>query len=162
MAQVAYCCGSQHIIHGSELTDRFSSDCQVVEALAEQINELVEHITADGAYDKNPVYQTLSEYFPSADIVIPPDSDAVYNKQSHVQRNRNLQEIKTFGRMNWQRARDYGRRNYSELCIQRYKKILGNRLHAKELQRQKNETLIGCGILNKMTKLGMPESYRCV
>ena len=86
--------------------------------------------------------------------------DAVYNKQSHPQRNRNLQEIKTFGRMNWQRARCYDNRNYSELCIQRYKRILGNKLHAREFSRQKNETMIGCGILNKMTGLGMPASYR--
>ncbi len=62
--------------------------------------------------------------------------------------------------MQWQRVRKYGQRNYSELAIQRYKKILGNRLHARELSRQKNEALLGCGILNKMTGLGMPKSYR--
>jgi len=32
--------------------------------------------------------------------------------------------------------------------------------HARELSRQKNEALIGCGCLNKMTGLGMSESYR--
>ena len=65
-----------------------------------------------------------------------------------------------FGRMNWQRVKEYGNRNYSELCIQRYKKILGNKLHAREFSRQKNEGMIGCGILNKMTRLGMPKSRR--
>ena len=63
--------------------------------------------------------------------------------------------------MNWQRVRKYGRRNYSELSIQRYKKILGDALHTREMSRQKNEAMIGCGVLNKMTKLGMPTSYRC-
>lgn len=29
-----------------------------------------------------------------------------------------------YGRMNWQKHREYGKRNYSELAIQRYKKIL--------------------------------------
>ena len=52
-------------------------------------------------------------------IIIPPDRDAVYDKNNHQQCNRNLQEIKTFGRMNWQRVRKYGRRNCSELAIQR-------------------------------------------
>ncbi len=85
----------------------------------------------------------------------------MYNYGNPAQRNRNLQEIKTFGRMNWQRVRNYGFRSYSELAIQRYKKILGNRLHAKDLSRQKNESMIGCGVLNKMTSLGMPASYRC-
>ncbi len=152
---------TDHIIHGSELTDRFSSDCNSVDPLTEQIDELVDHITADGAYDKKTVYKTLTDYFPNADIVIPPSSNAVYRKHNHPLRNRNFQEIKAFGRMNWQRARFYGRRNYSELSIQRYKKILGPALHARELSRQKNESMIGCGILNKMTKLGMPASYRC-
>ena len=152
---------NKHIIHASDLTDRFSADCKSVETLAKQIDTPVDHMTADGAYDTNSVYQTLSNYFSNSDIVIPPDSDAVYNKGNHAQRNRNLQEIKTFGRMIWQRVRNYGRRNYSELCIQRYKKILGNQMRARELARQKNEAVIGCGILNKMTNLGMPISYRC-
>ncbi|MEO8965269.1 MAG: hypothetical protein ABI370_11420 [Gammaproteobacteria bacterium] len=102
----------------------------------------------------------ISSKFKSADIVIPPSRDAVYNNENHTQRNRNLQEIKTFGRMNWQRIKKYGNRNYSELCIQRYKKILGNKLHAREFARQKNESTIGSGVLNKMTNLGMPSSYR--
>lgn len=115
---------TDHVIHACVLTDRFISDDTAVPDLLEQIDGEIEHVTADGAYDKNPVYNAVSKKFPEAEIVIPPDSDAVYNKTSHPQRNRNLQEIKTFGRMNWQRVRNYGRRNYSELCIQRYKRIL--------------------------------------
>ena len=152
----------KHMIHAGLLTDRFVSDDSAVSELAGQIESEVSHITADGAYDKNPVYDTLSTYFEQAEIVIPPDSDAGYHKNSHPQRNRNLQEIKTFGRMAWQRVRGYGKRNNDELAIQRYKKIIGNRLHARKLPRQKNEAMLGCSILNKMTSLGMPASYRCV
>ena len=152
---------TKHIIHSSELTDRFVSDNKVVKPLVKQIENSVDQVTADGAYDKNPVYEILSECFNTADIVIPPDNGAVYNKNNHAQRNRSLQQIKTFGRMVWQRIKNYGRRNYSELGIQRYKNVLGNKLHARELSRQKNESTIGCGILNKMTGLGMPVSYRC-
>ncbi len=150
----------EHIIHAAELTDRFTSDDSAIDNLIEQVDETVEQITADGAYDKNPVYDKLSEKFSDAEIIIPPSSDAVYSKNNHRQRNRNLQEIKTFGRMQWQRVRNYGKRNYSELAIQRYKKILGNTLHARELTRQKQETMIGCGILNRMTGIGMPDSYK--
>lgn len=152
----------QHLIQAGLLTDRFASDDSAVADLAEQIDSEVSQITADGAYDKNPVYETLTEHFNHAEIIIPPDSDAIYHVKNHPQRNRNLQEIKTFGRMNWQRVRNYGKRNYAELAIQRYKRILGNRLHARELSRQKNETMLGCGILNRMTSLGMPVSYRSV
>jgi hypothetical protein len=149
-----------HIIHGCELTDRFVSDDSIVCDLLRQIDVEVIQFTADGAYDKNPTYKELADQFPEAEIIIPPYIGAVYSNQSHPQRNRNLQEIKTFGRMNWQRARGYGNRNYSELCIQRYKRILGNKMHAREFSRQKNEAMIGCGVLNKMTSLGMPVSYR--
>lgn len=152
---------TQHIIHGCELTDRFVSDSQMVEPLAKQIKCSVNHITADGAYDKKPIYNLLSRHFTNAEIIIPPYRDAVYGRNNHPQRNNNLQKIKTFGRMVWQRVTNYGRRNYSELAIQRYKKILGNKLHSREMSRQKNESMIGCGVLNKMTGLGMPASYRC-
>ena len=149
-----------HVIHAAILTDQFVADDQVVGDLIKQIEVTVDNVMADGAYDKNPVYQTLSDALPDANIIIPPDSDAVYNKQNHPERNRNFQEIKTFGRMNWQRARNYGKRNYSELCIERYKRILGNTLHARELSRQKNEAMMGCGVLNKMTGIGMPISFK--
>jgi len=152
---------NKHIIHSVELTDRFVSDDQVVENLIGQIDNDIDQLTADGAYDKNPVYETIAEKFPNAAIIIPPDSDAVYNAKAHPQRNQNLQEIKTFGRMHWQKVQGYGKRNFSELAIQRYKKILGNKLHARKLECQKNEAMLGCGVLNKMTQLGMPASFRC-
>ena len=151
---------AHHIIHASELTDRLTSDECCVENLSKQISYEVGHISSDGAYDRHHVYETLSDHFQNADIVIPPKNSAVFNKDNHAQRNRNLQEIKTFGRMVWQKVRDYGRRNYSELAIFRYKNILGTALHARELSRQKSETMIGCSILNKMTGIGMPKSYR--
>jgi hypothetical protein len=63
--------------------------------------------------------------------------------------------------MHWQKVQSYGNRNISELSIQRYKKILGNKMRSRKLARQKNEAMLGCGVLNKMTQLGMPISYRC-
>jgi hypothetical protein len=94
------------------------------------------------------------------DVVIPPRSNAVLSDNSAAMRNRNIQEINDHGRMQWQKQREYGRRNYSELGVQRYQKILGDSLHAREITRQKQEAMIGCGVINKMTSLGMPESYR--
>lgn len=105
---------TKHIIHGGDLTDRFTADCQGIETLAKQVTASVNHITADGAYDKNAVYETLLHHFTEALIIIPPNKDAIVNKKNHRQRNRNIQEIKTFSRMLWQHIRHYGRRNYSE------------------------------------------------
>ncbi|CAM4437547.1 MAG: IS5 family transposase ISLlo3 [Legionellaceae bacterium] len=151
---------NKHIIQACELTDRFVSDDSAVAPLVDNIDLVVGQITADTAYDKNTVYTVCSKRFLQADIVIPPAVTAVSHKRNHPQRNRNLQEIKELGRIAWQKHRCYGQRNVSELAIQRYKRIIGNTLHAREFVRQRQEALIACGVLNKMTALGMPKSYR--
>ena len=92
----------------------------------------------------------------------PPREDAVLNAKAAVLRNRNIEEIKKNGRMAWQKNREYGRRNLSELAMQRYQKILGDTMHARDFDRQKMEAMIGCSVLNKMTSLGMPISYRSI
>lgn len=71
--------------------------------------------------------------------------------------NRNLREIKIYGRMKWQNDRDYGKRNQAERAIGRYKRILGNRLYSREFTRQRQEAIIDCSILNKMTCLTLAE-----
>lgn len=88
--------------------------------------------------------------FPYADIVIPPQKGAAENKENEFYRNRNILEIKYYGYIQWQKRLDYGKRNNSELAIQRYKRILGNKLHSRDFIRQKQEAIIGCSILNKM------------
>ena len=149
-----------HYFEACELTDRFTHDDQLVKPLLAQIHEPIDHFSGDGAYDENPIYDALITHSPNVDVVIPPRSNAVLNDHSAAMRNRNIQEIDAIGRMAWQKERQYGRRNLSELGVQRYQKILGDALHAREITRQKQEAMIGCGVINKMTSLGMPASYR--
>lgn len=87
--------------------------------------------------------------------------DEKVNSKSDA-RNENLREIKEHGWMQWQRNREYGRRNYAELGVQRYQRILGDAMHARNIERQTQEAMIGCGVLNKMTSLGMPQSYKTI
>jgi len=149
-----------HYFEACVLTDRFGADESQVPPLLDQIDRDIDHLTADGAYDKSPVYDAILDHSPDADIVIPPREDAVISDKANKLRNRNLQEIKTLGRMRWQEKRNYGQRNYSELAVQRYQKILGDKMHAREFKRQQQEAMIGCGVINKMSSLGMPQSYR--
>lgn len=150
----------EHYYEACSLTDRFNSDESQVGGLLEQIENKIDHLTADGAYDKTPVYESIITHSPNADIVIPPRHDAVASNKVADVRNRNLHEINTHGRMQWQKERNYGQRNYSELGVQRYQRILGDAMHAREFERQKAEAMIGCSVINKMTSLGMPLSYR--
>jgi len=149
-----------HYFEACVLTDRFSHDDQQVEPLLEQINDTIDHFSGDGAYDETPVYDAVVNHSPSVDVVIPPKSNAVLNDKAAPQRNSNIIEIAARGRMGWQKRRQYGRRNLSELGVQRYQRILGNAMHARVIVNQKQEAMIGCGVINKMTSLGMPASYR--
>src|SRR5262249_13404288 len=114
-----------HYYEACALTDRFCSDDQVVEDLLGQIKEPIDQCAADGAYDKTPVYDAIHAHSPEADVVIPPSDGAVLNDAAASLRNRNIQEVKENGRMQWQRTRHYGKRNYAELGVLRYKRILG-------------------------------------
>jgi hypothetical protein len=149
-----------HYFEACTLTDRFTHDDTQVEPLLEQISEPIDHFTGDGAYDETPVYDAVTAHSPNADVVIPPRSNAVEHDTAAPLRNRNIREIEEQGRMGWQKNREYGRRNFGELGFYRYQKILGVSLHAREFGRQEQEVKIGCGVLNKMTSLGMPASYR--
>lgn len=64
------------------------------------------------------------------------------------------------GRMAWQKDRQYGRRNYSELAFYRYQRVFGSSLHSRDIKRQEREVILGCGVMNKMTPLGIPTSHR--
>ena len=151
-----------HYIEACILTDRFSHDDRQVRPLLEQIESPIDHFSGDGAYDETPVYDAVTEHSPNATVVIPPISNAVLNDNAAAQRNQNIAEIEVMGRMQWQREREYGRRNYSELGVQRYQKTFGDTMHAREFSRQKQEAMIASGALNKMTSLGMPQSRRSV
>ena len=48
-----------HYFEACVLTDRFSHDDQQVEPLLEQINDTIDHFSADCAYDETPVYNAV-------------------------------------------------------------------------------------------------------
>lgn len=141
---------NHHIIQTSELTVRKTQDMEVVDDLITPMNEGIEQVTADTAYDANKIYLSLQKKFRHVDVVIPPKKGSRYHKKNAWMRNRNVEEIQYYGRMAWQTNRKYGNRNKSECAMGRYKRILGNKLHAREFSRQQQETIIGCSILNKM------------
>lgn len=151
-----------HYIYAAVMTDKNTMDDAVVDALCEQIDMEVGQVSADRAYDENHVYETLEQHFPEADIVIPPKDNLFYDEEKkHAKRCRAMLEIAAKGKMGWQAAHHYGKRALAELAMQRYKRTFGNRLHARELPNQKMEMMLACGVLNRFTSLGMPQSYRC-
>ncbi len=80
--------------------------------------------------------------------------------QLESERDKAIHSIHEIGRRRWQKESGYTRRSLVETAIYRYKTILGGRLRARNLQSQRIEIKIGCSILNRITVLGMPDSYR--
>lgn len=146
------------------LTANSVSDDAVVKDMLEQIEQTLLSCAADGAYDKRRVYDALNGHSPDADILIPPRKNARIwqhgnSKKERLQRDENLRYIRKYGRKQWKEDSGYHIRSLAETIMFRLKIIFGDNLSARLLETQSTQTLIRCLALNKMTQLGMPESY---
>ena len=74
-------------------------------------------------------------------------------------RDENLRCIRCVGRKRWKQACGYHRRSLAETTVFRVKTIFGNRVRSRSFEGQAAEMLIRCAALNRMTHLGMPDSY---
>ena len=143
-----------------ELTPDDVGDITAVPDLLDQITDTVGSVTADGAYDGDTVYDAVLQRHPDADVIIPPRSTAVVSGTGTSRRDEHLETIEKHGRLGWQRRSGYGRRSLVETAMYRYKTLIGRRLHTQTLPHQKTEAKIGCSVINRMTRIGMPVSVR--
>ena len=152
-------------IVASALTDSGGDDAGEVPALLGQVEGEIASVTADGAYDGEPVYHAATSRQPDRppDVVIPPRASAVASTEdagAQSQRDRHIQLIAEKGRMAWQRATGYGQRSHAETAVGRYKAIIGPRLRARSLPAQQGEAAIAVEVLNRMLRLAKPASVR--
>ena len=152
-------------ILASELTTTEEGDAALVGPLLDQITGAIASVTADGAYDGEPVYRAVAERQPDppAAVIIPPRASAVPNPTADTtpsQRDQHIRMIQDKGRLGWQKAVGYGKRSLGETAVFRPKTIIGRSLRARTLSSQKTEARIACSVLNRMTRLGMPVSQR--
>src|SRR6202789_4167195 len=80
------------MIMAQTLTDQDTDDPSQVGPLLDQIDDPIGQVTADGAYDGAPTYQTIAQYGDSIEVVIPPRSTAVPSGEPGppMQRERHL------------------------------------------------------------------------
>ena len=147
------------------LTENSISDDAAVEVLLEQIEQEIGEFAADGAYDKRKVYDCLNAHSPDVKILIPPRKNARIwkhgnTKAERLKRDENLRSIRKHGRKEWKNNSGYHVRSLSETAMFRLKTIFGDELSARLLETQTTQALVRCAALNKMTHLGMPQSYQ--
>jgi len=128
---------------------------------------VIASVTADGAYDGEPTYAAAGarQHHPPPDVVVPPRASAVPSSDGsdgNVQspRDRHIQPMAEQGRMGWQSATGYGRRNQAETAMARYKHLIGPKLRARSLPAQKGEVAIAVAVPNTMIRTAKPVSVR--
>jgi hypothetical protein len=74
------------------LTDQDADDPPQVSPLVDQIDGPITRVTADGAYDGTPTYQTIAAHGDGIEVVIPPRPTAVRSTEptSPTQRDQHL------------------------------------------------------------------------
>jgi hypothetical protein len=140
-----------------------AADDDVLPDLLAQVGGEIRQVSADGAYDKRKCYEALEEY--GARAVIPPRRDAKIWQHGNSaglpwQRDENLRAIRRLGRRRWKQRAGYHRRSLAETAFFRLKALFGPAVQARGFAQQATDLFLRVAALNRMTHLGMPESYR--
>jgi len=154
---------SSEIMAATVSTNDFRDDALLFDLL-EQVEAEIDQVSGDGIYDSAKCYKLLQER--QARASIPPCRDAVLRaKPELTERNANIARIAQLseggqdGRKQWKQESGYHRRSLVETGFFRLKTIFGDTLSPRHFDAQANELLIRCAALNRMTQLGMPQSY---
>ena len=140
------------------ITDKDELDRHLLPALLKQTEAEIMAVCADGAYDFEQCYKAIKGR--EAKALIPPRRDAIIRgKSPFEQRDENLREIRKKGRKQWKLKSSYHKRSLVECAFFRLKTIFSDKLKSRTTERQKTEAELRCLALNRMTKLGMPQSY---
>ncbi|AGI74569.1 IS5 family transposase [Octadecabacter arcticus 238] len=147
-------------IRAIEANSSSIGDAPVLPDLLNQIppDEEIGSVTADGAYDTRKCHNAIAAR--NAHAVIPPRKNAkLWRPDTPGARARNeaVRSSKYLGRALWRQLSGYHRRSRVETkmhCV----KLLGQRLSARDFDRQVAEIQIRAAILNGFTALGIPQT----
>ncbi|MBD9529806.1 IS5 family transposase [Paracoccus sp. PAR01] len=145
-------------IRAVEFTSSDIGDAPMLPGLLDQIppDQEIGSVTADGAYDTRKCHDAIADR--GAAAIIPPRRNAKPWKPTSVgavARNEAIRASKYLGRTLWQKWSDYHRRSRAETkmhCM----KLLGQRLMARDPNRQVAELQVRVAVLNGFTALGIP------
>jgi IS5 family transposase len=139
------------------------SDGEVLPDIIDAIEDEIEQVSADGAYDQRQCYDTIRGR--KAKAAIPPRKGAKIwqhgnSKAERHNRDENLRRIRKAGRKAWKRESNYHRRSLAETTMFRFKTIFGGNLSSRKFSNQAAELFIKCAALNRMIQIAKPDSYQ--
>lgn len=141
----------------ASLTDNNVGDSTEAKNHIENIDDNINEILGDGAYDCKAIYKAVGSK--GGAVTIPPPANAVFSNNypsCPTQRDRHVEHIKRCGRSAWEIENKYSRRLLAENYMGRFKGIIGPKLRSRKIESQKVEAMVGCAILNRMAALGTP------
>lgn len=145
------------------LTDNTSHDGSQVEKLLDQTDKELSAVGGDGAYDTWDVYDAITDR--EATPVIPPQRNAKIKKHGNcsgppLPRDEAIRYIRAHGRKKWKRTHGYHRRSLAETAVYRFKQLMGRFVEARRWDNEKVEVKLKAKTLNRMTRLGMPQTSK--
>jgi hypothetical protein len=159
-------------IEAFELTELGIQDGEAFPQLLNKIDKKIDEVTGDGAFDQYKIYKLSEEK--GFKLIAPPRRDAKLTtectgfstRQKHTsemlqalkKRDCYIERIRKIGRTEWKKEIGYHERSLVETAMFRIKTLLGTRLSSRKFENQKVEIAVWCGIVNQITKLGMPLS----
>ena len=149
-------------IRAIEVTDNAIGDAPMLPQLLAQIpeDELLCSVSADGAYDTKACHEAIAQRHATA--IIPTRRNAkpwVESRAGARARNDILRATGELGRSIWKKWSGYHRRSLVETKMGCFKR-LGERVMARDFERQVTELQVRVSILNRFTQLGTPETVR--
>ena len=145
-------------IRAIEVTDNATGDAPMLPCLLDQIasEEIIASVSGDGAYDTKGCHEAIAQR--GAQAIIPTRKNAKPWKDRRpgaAARNAILDATRRLGRKIWKKWAGYHRRSLVETKMRCFK-LLGERVMARDFDRQVAELQVRAAILNRFTRLGTP------
>ncbi len=151
---------STHEIVAAELSLSNVTDGEVLPNLLQQTRRTIKAISGDGAYDTRNCFEAIGRK--KATPLIPPRDGAAFWEKGHP-RNLAVGCQKLYGsNKKWKQKYGYHKRSLSETAMHRVKQLFGASLSFRNYNAQVGETYAMIKALNKLTRLGMPETQYIV
>ena len=136
-------------------------DGEVLKDILDGIDDEIDQVSTDGAYDHEHCYEDISER--DAIAIIPPRKNAKIWHHGNLktpphQRDENLRYIREYGRKAWKVDHHYHRRSLAETTMGRHKRAFGGVVSSRVFDNQAVELMIQCCALNRMIQIAKPDS----
>lgn len=162
---VGMCADSGQVVVSATTSNNVSDDETMIHMMEALEGIPLGDILGDGAYDTTDCREAIHDR--GGKQVIPPDKNAKLQRRKSIpclkardDAIQRIQELGDEGRALWKQEIGYHRRSRVETLMFRYKTILGDRLASRKESTQATEIAIKLDVLNRMTELGTPKSYK--